>query len=657
MTPPVSILPFSRKGSSNSVPTSFACYEASRAQRGARRAFQLTSNKGNSKQGISPGGVCRLVFGLRSTRTPLAWESRNREGTPESCLLSAAALGNAVDDAEPAESQARKYKSSSTEELTPMSPREILRKVKWYQRRGDVHAARDLLQLAVKEYPGNLFLLTTVGRLEAKARRFDDAGRYFEQAMACGGDESAVTIQAYALLAAEQGDLDKARELFSQAVQVDEVHAPAWQAWAVFERSQKNLPQAGSLFQRAHKADPSHVPTIQAWALLRVEEGDTKGARKLFELAVATEETHMPSWQAWAEMEWAAGDQGKARHLYKKAEGIKSIKGRQRSILMTSWACAEASVARFDVSARLALAATKGYPRNEHAWLALARAREARGEKQRAFKALKEALEVSPHNVHLQHAQAMLSQRSGDADAAEAQLRRLLKDHPRNAHAWHALGTMALTERQDPAEALRCFQQGAREGEEGTARAKCYGSWANEVAISGGTGKARELYQRGDQCHDNLFRRADANPNDSRTWLQWGLWERSQGMPQQARRCFEKGVMALPSSYFCFHSWALLEVAMHNTDRAREIFRRGTLQCKGVDAAPLWMEYACFEAEEGDLPRARELFKAGSQIAPGYAPLFEAWAQMEAQYGDGLERASQDMLSSLNASEGTGIPF
>jgi hypothetical protein len=46
---------------------------------------------------------------------------------------------------------------------------------------------------------------------------------------------------------------------------------------------------------------------------------------------------------------------------------------------------------------------------------------------------------------------------------------------------------------------------------------------------------------------------------DTRTWLQWGLWERRLGNIAEARDCFLQGIAASPVNSFCWQSLALLE--------------------------------------------------------------------------------------------------
>ncbi len=45
---------------------------------------------------------------------------------------------------------------------------------------------------------------------------------------------------------------------------------------------------------------------------------------------------------------------------------------------------------------------------------------------------------------------------------------------------------------------------------------------------------------------------AASNPNDERTWLQYGLLERRRGELDSARVCFTKGIQAAPHNPYMY---------------------------------------------------------------------------------------------------------
>lgn len=58
-------------------------------------------------------------------------------------------------------------------------------------------------------------------------------------------------LQAWGILEAEDGDLEKARELLQLSTEADPQHVHAWHAWAMLELRSGNLQRARELFQSA----------------------------------------------------------------------------------------------------------------------------------------------------------------------------------------------------------------------------------------------------------------------------------------------------------------------------------------------------------------------------------------------------------------------
>ena len=58
---------------------------------------------------------------------------------------------------------------------------------------------------------------------------------------------------------------------------------------------------------------------------------------------------------------------------------------------------------------------------------------------------------------------------------------------------------------------------------------------------------------RGPQEAAELYRMASVgNPNDERTWLQYGLLERRRGQLASARTCFQRGIQAAPHNPYMY---------------------------------------------------------------------------------------------------------
>eukprot|EP00951_Prasinocladus_malaysianus_P010412 scaffold76446_cov33-Prasinocladus_malaysianus.AAC.1 len=78
-------------------------------------------------------------------------------------------------------------------------------------------------------------------------------------------------------------------------------------AWAVMEGNLKDIDGARALFREAVEIDPTNTVTIQAWAVAEARCGYASRARTLFQRAVAQDPGNNRLWQAWGRMELGRG--------------------------------------------------------------------------------------------------------------------------------------------------------------------------------------------------------------------------------------------------------------------------------------------------------------------------------------------------------------
>jgi tetratricopeptide (TPR) repeat protein len=246
------------------------------------------------------------------------------------------------------------------------------------ERRGLLDEARDLYQRATKSEPRLGFVWQSWGLMEMRRRCYDRAAFLFRH-----GHENdpscAALLASWAMMEGrELANVERGRQLFRLATQVDSKHAPAWHSWGSLELSLGNVDRARELylqaarlnpedpvswhalgileievneslslppeyFRRALDADDTHAISYQSWALfVERKDGDLAGARKLFELGVE-KCSHTPGhgqavlFQAWAIMEQKNGDVASARRLFQKGLEI----DRRKVELWTAWALLE----------------------------------------------------------------------------------------------------------------------------------------------------------------------------------------------------------------------------------------------------------------------------------------------------------------------------
>jgi len=129
--------------------------------------------------------------------------------------------------------------------------------------------------------------------------------------------------QTLGMLLKRSQDVDGARASFTRSLQIKE-HAPTYVAFALLEAEQGHPERARDLFDKGAAADPSHVPLYSARAKFELSRGGVASARAVLEEAVV----RYPSptlWHGWGKLEERQGNLDKAAELYGK--GARSGKG------------------------------------------------------------------------------------------------------------------------------------------------------------------------------------------------------------------------------------------------------------------------------------------------------------------------------------------
>ena len=121
------------------------------------------------------------------------------------------------------------------------------------------------------------------------------------------------------------GDLGGARALLQRATERSPKHSPSWQAWGMLEAECGNVQKARQVFQQGVWACPkggNTVRILQSWAILEAREGRPVEARRYFRYALEADPTSVPVLVAWALMEEQAGDAPRARELFEVAVSV-----------------------------------------------------------------------------------------------------------------------------------------------------------------------------------------------------------------------------------------------------------------------------------------------------------------------------------------------
>ena len=134
----------------------------------------------------------------------------------------------------------------------------------------------------------------------------------------------------------EQGNIERARELFQRGTEADPTHGAVWQAWALMENGQGDIERSRELFQRGTEANPTHAPVWQAWALMEKKQGNIERARKLFEKGRKANPMDILLWLASARLELEESDALRTLELLDEAMKTIRVPYEQAQLLVIS---------------------------------------------------------------------------------------------------------------------------------------------------------------------------------------------------------------------------------------------------------------------------------------------------------------------------------
>ena len=98
----------------------------------------------------------------------------------------------------------------------------------------------------------------------------------FERGLQANPTEASLWV-AFAMTAAEAGDLDKARQVSSDGAESCPNAGGVWMEWGLLEAQTGNRTQARTLFATALSLSPPHSPAAAAWAQLE-KAAENEGA-------------------------------------------------------------------------------------------------------------------------------------------------------------------------------------------------------------------------------------------------------------------------------------------------------------------------------------------------------------------------------------------
>eukprot|EP00241_Pyramimonas_parkeae_P003688 CAMPEP_0114225116 /NCGR_PEP_ID=MMETSP0058-20121206/483_1 /TAXON_ID=36894 /ORGANISM="Pyramimonas parkeae, CCMP726" /LENGTH=638 /DNA_ID=CAMNT_0001335665 /DNA_START=534 /DNA_END=2450 /DNA_ORIENTATION=+ len=380
-------------------------------------------------------------------------------------------------------------------------------------------------------------------------------------------------------LEAKRGRLSRGRECFQRAASVGgSASSVTLQAWALLETKAGKFSRARELFGEAVKADPRHAPAWQAWAIMERDQGQLDRARCYFKKAVAADESHTPSKQAWALLEARAGETETARQLFQSA--------------------------------------VDAQPDHIPSWQAWAEMEWGCGNRKRSRQLYKQGMQCAMAQVKQQKRQQMKTQQQ---------------------------------QRQSPPRRRQPFL------------GCLLTSWGSSEAEIGNSKTGMQL----------LRTAVDADPFNAQAWLMWARWVEDRGTItalEQAQEIVNVGLRHCPGNQQLMHTRAMLLLHLKKREEARAIlqdllksdhlnahalhtlglmaqvdaepqtalkfFKEGALYGhRGSAKAKCYGAWALYLTTLQQIDEAREMYRKGDEVFPGYGTHLRHWALFEKKHG------------------------
>lgn len=222
------------------------------------------------------------------------------------------------------------------------------------------------------------------------------------------------------LLAKGRGEIEKARALFKEALNIRPDYAEALSVWAALEGEIGSLEEARELYKLSLQKNPRNSLTYLNWAVLEDRHGNHLEARRLYEEGTKVDPNNAIVRHSWATMERRLGNYPKARELYKNATKLAP----DQSINWQAWGQLESKCRNYEEAERL-LRTALGYAKDDYikAWIhsdlafALGHLRRPASEVEKHYRL---SLELNPNSAQTNYLfSEFLRRRRRDEEAAE----------------------------------------------------------------------------------------------------------------------------------------------------------------------------------------------------------------------------------------------
>gem|GEM_PF-323189 len=207
---------------------------------------------------------------------------------------------------------------------------------------------------------------------------------------------------------------------------------------AVHQHQQGNLDRAKVLYEQILDLDPGHADGLQYFGILCHQMGDTERAEALIRQAIGINPRVAPYYDNLGSVLEARDDFEQALAAYEQAEALEPgdpDRSFNRGVALL-W------LGRLDAALESLQAALRARPQDAECHFCIANVYKAQGQLAQAQSAYQQALEYDPKHLGARNNLGNVLQASGQLALAQDCFRELLIDHPDNVQAHHNLASV-----------------------------------------------------------------------------------------------------------------------------------------------------------------------------------------------------------------------
>lgn len=269
------------------------------------------------------------------------------------------------------------------------------------ERRGNIEKARELFQRATTTDPKYGASWHSWALLEMHRCNFKRASELFSKGHEADSGNASLLSSWANMEGKELKNIEESRVLFERAVTADPYFGPAWQAWGCIEMNAGCLDKAKDLFLKAAEVQPKDAAPWHTLGVLEAEHrGDSKEAKKYWKKAIEIAPKVALGYQIWALYEGEKmGNMKEARRLFQV--GIERVKSNSSDVamLLQAWGVLEEKCKNTEEARRLLQRSLEADRRRAESWSCLAMIEKSRGNREVARQLVCDGVEaVMPSN-------------------------------------------------------------------------------------------------------------------------------------------------------------------------------------------------------------------------------------------------------------------